>query len=311
MSDAGGMVLVANPHATRHDRDALDEVARACERHMDVAVVMTRSVEHMLEVVGAARDAGAAVVAVAGGDGSAAAAAGVIAQSPTALMPVPTGSTNVFARAQGWPMRTRDVPARVTAALEAPRRRLRVATIALDEGPARPFLVNAGVGIDAATVDWIEAHPEVKHTFKQLAFAVAAAGPGLAALMGGPHLLVEVDGTPGVKTSTVIAACGRPYVYVGQRALDLLPRADWDGVLEWLAITRPAPLSAGHHVLRALGRGGHQAGRALLGGMADEEIVVRAKRPVAAQADGEALGKAERITLRPGPELLVVAPPRA
>ena len=41
MSAAGGMVLVANPHATRHDRAALDEVARACERHMDVAVVMT------------------------------------------------------------------------------------------------------------------------------------------------------------------------------------------------------------------------------------------------------------------------------
>ena len=119
-----------------------------------------------------------------------------------------------------------------------------------------------------------------------------------------------MDGTPGVRAATFMAACGHPYAYVGSRPLELMPHVEWDGALEWLAMTRALPLTAGAHVLRAVMNRGLEAGRALMGGVTRGEIVVTTRRPVHVQADGEALGTASRVCLTPGPPLDVVVPPR-
>lgn len=310
MSDAArrGIVLVANPRSTRFRPETLAAVGRAFAAHGPVETVHAASLEHTREAARRARERGAGVVAVAGGDGTVAEVAALLAGSLTGLLPIPAGSTNVFARGLGWPARALDVPALVGPALAAPRRRLTLGSIALDDQPARTFCVNAGVGVDAATVDWIEAHPEAKHRFKQLAFAAAAAGPGLRAFLDRAGLEVSVDGTPGVRAATFMAACGRPYAFVGNRPLDFLPRAGWAGYLEWLAMARALPVTGAAHAVRVVMQRGHEAGRAILGGMTDGRIEVTAARPVAVQADGEALGRATTVLLTPGPQLEVVVP---
>lgn len=303
-----GIVLIVNPRSTRYDRATIAALRAACEAFGPTHMVDTAGLDTALAAARQARDDGAGVVAVAGGDGTVAEMAGILAGSPTGLLPIPAGSTNVFARALGWPAATRDVAPLLAGALAAPRRTLRLGSIATDGGADRTFCVNAGVGMDAATVDWIEAHPAAKRRFRQLAFAAAAAGPGLVAFLRRDGLEVAVDGTPGVRAATFMAACGHPYAYVGSRPLELMPHVDWDGALEWLAMTRALPVTAGAHVLRAVSRRGLETGRALMGGVTRGEIVVTTRRPVHVQADGEALGTATHVRLTPGPPIDVVVP---
>ncbi len=87
--------------------------------------------------VAAAVAAGARIVAVAGGDGSLSAAAGVLAGTGVALAPIPLGTLNHFARRLQLP----DVDAAVHAL--AAGRRLRVAVGRAD---GRVFINNASCG---------------------------------------------------------------------------------------------------------------------------------------------------------------------
>ena len=50
-----------------------------------------------------ARERGADLVVVMGGDGTVNEAAAALVDTPVALCPFPAGGTNVFARALGWP----------------------------------------------------------------------------------------------------------------------------------------------------------------------------------------------------------------
>lgn len=307
-STPGSLVLIANPHATRFTTEMVETMAAACEAHGPVRVVAASGLERTVEAAREARADNTAVVAVAGGDGTVAEVAGVLADSDTALLPIPAGSTNVFARGLGWPARAADMPPLIAAGCAPDRRTLRLGTVQLDDSPPRVFCINTGMGIDSATVEWVEAHPKAKHRFRQMAFAGAAAGPGLLAFVGRPRLEVSVDGTAPVPASSFLAGCGRPYAYVGARPLDLLPRANWDGYIEWLALARAAPMSASHLAMRVLAQRDHLAGSALVGGMSADRIELIARRSTTVQADGEALGSATRVVIRPGPQLKVVVP---
>jgi diacylglycerol kinase family enzyme len=298
------IALVVNPSATRTDGAVRGTLGRALAPHglMDIAV--PRGPGETAEAVVRAVADGATTVAVLGGDGTQRVAAAVLAGGPVALLPLPGGSTNVLARGLGWPQDIGRAAAMLGAAFATPPRELVVGR-AVADGREELFLVNCGTGVDAAAADWVERHTTLKHRLRQGAFAIGVAGPGVRAIVAGPALTLTAGATPEVGVSSFIAACGGPYAYLGARPLDLLPRAAWDGRLEWIALSGRSPVAAARLLTGALRGGRHLADGGAVGGIGPEPLTLRAARPVVVQADGDPIGRVGELTLSPGPVLRV------
>lgn len=310
------VALIVNPVATRLRRSTRTRVVRALAPEGLRWVLPTRARGDAARLARWAADQGAEVVVTLGGDGTAADVAHALAGRPVAMAPLPAGSTNVFGRAAGWPA-SLDRAIAAVGGLVAGGRTADLTLGRLVAGPHdRTFCVNAGVGIDAETVDWIERRPRLKRRLRQAGFAAGAvrAGlrrpdgpPGSARARRRPALRVRADGGAETRALSVIAACGSPYAWLGTRPLDLVPGAAFDGVLRWLAVVRLRPHELVTVVVRTLIGARVERHPALVRGHARRELVVRADVPVAVQADGEPLGRHAEVRLRPGPTLRLLA----
>lgn len=111
MTDAAGRVPVfLNASAGTGSRSA-----RALNDHFGDAITISDVMpQHLHEVVARAAAAGVPIIGVAGGDGSQRTAAAALVHTQSALLCIPTGSLNTFARRQGIP----DVPAAAAALRE-------------------------------------------------------------------------------------------------------------------------------------------------------------------------------------------------
>lgn len=307
MTGGGPPVLIVNPRATRVRPG--DEAALAVTLGgTGGSVVVARSAADTVVQAHRAVAAGFGVVGLLGGDGTVAAVAAAVAGTGAALLPLPGGSTNVFSRGVGWPSDWRRCLPLLPAALAGARREVRLGALTLDGGPPHVMCVNLGVGLDGAAVRWVETHPGLKHGLRQMAFALAILGPGVREMRRGTPVAVSDGGGRPVRVATVIVACGRPYAFAGPLPLDLLPNASWDGRLEWVGLTSAAPLPAARALLGALRGGRHLARPRVVGGRTGGEVRIRAGRPMPVQVDGETLGEAREVVVRPGARLAVVVP---
>ena len=232
------------------------------------------------------------MVVTLGGDGTAGEVAAVLAGGAVAMAPLPGGNANVYARAGGWPASLHQALPVLGAALAGGwRGETTLGRVVLDGDEGRTFLTNAGVGIDAATVEWVEARPRVKRRARHVGFALAAVVAAGGAIRG-PRLRVSHDGDPAVDAITALVACGEP-VHVprpprarpgpggGRPRTARLVRTD----------TRPPDRARRPHG-QALAGGTPDVGRAPLhGGPLTGELLVSADRPAPVQADGEPLGR--------------------
>ena len=309
MSPLGPIALVINPVATKAGAARRADVTRVLSPLGLEWSLATTGPGDAARLARQAADEGAAVVVTLGGDGTAAEAAGALADGPVALAPMPGGNANVFARALGWPAN----PARALPVLAAALRRgvVREAVlgrVAMDGAEPRVFAINAGVGIDAATVEWIEARPRTKRRLRRAGFALGAVAATLRAGRE-PHLWTSADGAPAFEAAAVLAACGSPYTYLGPRPLDLVPGAAFEGPLAWVALARVRPGEVGALLMRALaGRELPLDGPTLRGGAVSVDLVVRCERPAPVQADGEVLGRHHELRISRGPTLRALDP---
>lgn len=305
----GPVALVVNPVATKAGRTRRAEVARALGPLGLEWSLVTAGHGDAGRLARQAADEGAAVVVTLGGDGTAAEAAGALADGPVVLAPMPGGNANVFARALGWPSAFARALPLLAAALERGRVRDAVlGRLAVDGGEPRVFALNAGAGIDAATVEWIEARPRAKRRLRHVGFALGAVAATRRA-GGEPHLWTSVDGGPAFEAAALLAACGTPYTWFGPRPLDIVPGAQFEGPLAWTALERVRAAELGGLLVRALrGRELPLDGPALRGGTALVDLVVRGERPVPVQADGEVLGRHAELRISRGPTLRALDP---
>ena len=305
------VALVVNPVATRSGTGVRAEVTRALAPLGLEWSLVTRGPGDAAGLAGEAAAQGAAAVVVLGGDGIAGEVAGALAGGPVAMAPLPGGNANVFARAIGWPNSTRAALPLLAAALTGGR--VRDAALGLlrtggPDGPGRVFAVNAGIGLDAATVEWIEARPRTKRRLRQAGFVL---GASIAAVRSGraPHLRAIADDADPVLARAVLAACGTPYTYLGRRPLDLVPGAAFDGRLAWVALTRIRPPELSRLALRAARGADLPIGSgALQGGAVRRDLVIESDAPAPVQADGEPLGRHREVRVSPGPLLRAVEP---
>lgn len=311
MSGLGPLALIVNPAATRAGPPLRTEVTRRLAGLGLQWALVTSGPGDAAALARRVAGEGAAVVVTLGGDGIAGEVAGALAGGPVAMAPLPGGNANVFARALGWPASAQEALSVLAQALAAGR--VREASLGLLRaggagGPERVFAVNAGMGLDAATVEWIEARPRAKRRLRQAGFVLGLA-VAVGRSRGSPHLHVSADGAPAVAGTTVLLACGTPYAYLGARPLDLVPGAAFDGRVAWIELLRTRPDEVVRLVVRAIrGRELPVGGRALAAGRVARELVVRADGPVPVQADGEPLGRHEELRVSPGPVLRAVDP---
>jgi len=301
------IAILVNPRSTAA-QPGLTEYAEAQLAPFGVrAVLTTQERGHAADLARlATQEHEALTVVTLGGDGTAAEAAGALVGSGAALAPMPTGSTNVFARTIGWPMQPRLAIDRLVDALA---RGQHAAPVTIGHvqagGEDRFFIVNAGVGIDAEAADLVERHPQWKKRVGQAWFASATA-LAAARQWRRPLMRVAIDGGTPFPLASISVACTRPYAYFRSRPFDLIPDAGHEGALGWLgAVSRglggPAVAAAG-----AFTGAWHLGSSRVAHGMATESIIIDDGDGVALQADGEALGRHQRIVMRPATGLLVL-----
>jgi len=305
------IALVVNPASTRAAGAVHRELIDTLTPLGLEEVLPTARREHATELAADARNRGATVVVVAGGDGTINEAARALVESDVALLPVAAGSTNVFARALGWPHpASRAIPA-IRDALTggANRRELTVGRIQSD-GLDRIFCINMGFGVDGETVQMIESHPWVKRRLRQAGFGAMALAATVRAARPGKTARVAAEGHDVMELASLIVVAGSPYAYVGPVPLDLAPGARFDGNLRWLGIERNRPTVLAGVLRDAVLPGTRPGGRG--NGVRDgwtSTIEIRSDVPLAMQVDGEPIGWHAHATISAGPHLTVVVPP--
>lgn len=310
------IALIVNPRATGATATARSRIARQLAGAPLEWDLVTRSPADTGALAEQAVREGANVVVSLGGDGTASDIAASLAGGPALYVPLPGGNANVFSRALGWPARMDAAVDALVAALRRPvGRTIRLGAIACDERAPRPFIINCGIGLDADTVAWIEAHPRVKHRLRHTGFALAALLAARGA-RGAPPLRVWTSDRPdggeppaeSLEVALLIAACGRPYTYFHDRPIDLLPDADFSGRLRWLGVRRFRPGHLAALGIRALRRRPQPDDDNLVGGPIDGWLRVSAPEARAVQADGEPLGSHREMAIGPGPSLETLVP---
>jgi diacylglycerol kinase family enzyme len=216
----------------------------------------------------AAVAAGADLVLACGGDGTVTACAAGLAGSGTPLAVVPAGTGNLLARNLGLPL---DVTGALAVALAGVSRELDVGV-----ANGRPFLVMAGLGLDARMLD--SASEPLKKRLgwppdQRRASAIIAGNVGR--LQGGLELL------PGAAPDD------------GQLDVVVLTATGWAG---WLAV--------GAQVLLRRGRAGGPVTRS-----AFRELRIDADRDYLWELDGEVMGRTRALEIAIAPERLLVRVP--
>lgn len=115
-----------------------DDTAERLSEHFPGSEIEEVDGEELTDAIRSAADAGAGFVGMAGGDGSIRCAAGLVADTEVALLPIPAGTKNHFAKAVGLPT--------FEDAAEALRTR-RTRQVDLGEVNGECFVNNASVGL--------------------------------------------------------------------------------------------------------------------------------------------------------------------
>jgi len=153
------IALLVNPNSTAATPGLTEYAITQLAPFGVRAVLTTQERGHAAELATLAmQEHDALTVVTLGGDGTAAEAAGALVGTGAALAPMPTGSTNVFARSIGWPMDPRTAINHLVAALRGGQHaeEVTIGHLRCDDGEERFFIVNAGVGIDAEAADIVE-----------------------------------------------------------------------------------------------------------------------------------------------------------
>lgn len=302
------IVLIVNPAATRVGPRVCASVVHALTPLGLVDVAETTRAHRGDELAAAAVADGATIVVAMGGDGTVNDVACALAGTGAVLAPLAAGSTNVFARAMGWPHPARTALPALTAALARPTSRdVTLGTIAAG-GTDRAFCINAGIGVDADTIHLVESRPWLKTRLRHVGVGGATIVAAARAARRDATMTVTVDGDAAPTLVALLVACGAPYAYLGSRALDLVPGAAFDGRLRWMGLRSRGFAPTARVVAGALRDGRHLRRDDVADGWATRQIVVSCDRPLAVQADGEPLGWHTSVRMTPGPTVRTLIP---
>ncbi len=303
-------LVVVNARARRVPAARRSELVRLWGRVGDVELAVTHTALEATNAAAAAAQRGCDVVAAVGGDGTLRSVAAGLVGTATALAAVPGGTTNVVARALGLPNRPGPASAELVAALLAGRTQavhpgwLVGSPAGSDPAPSATesgelFLANCGIGLDAAVVAAVEAHPQLKRRLGHLWFAAAAARA--ATRRSSPLTVIVTTADQRTIELTldwlVVQAVG-PYTFAGRRPLTLAAGPPLRPALCLVGVADAAPLALVRRLPRALGRGvarPQDANVVIVDNLGSVRVSAKESSPI--QADGEFLGMRSKLTI--------------
>lgn len=310
-------MLLVNPKATTTNHRTRDVLIRALGAAVDLTVEETGYRGHAATLAGTACAKGFDAVAVLGGDGTINetvngllnADNGSSADTRPALMVIPGGSANVFARALGLPNDPVEATGAVLEALQEDRRRTVGLGQALWDTESRYFTFCSGMGYDAEVVRAVEGLRGAGRKATPARYVNTAVRHYF--LTDKRHPAITVTG-PGIPTAEgvylAIISNTSPWTYVGSRPVSPTPWASFETGLDLLGLQRmglPSFLPIVRQILRE-SDGSLPHGRHLVQLHDEPEFTLTAERPVAFQLDGDYLGEREWVTFRSIPNALQV-----
>ncbi len=205
--------LIYNPNAGRFPSGILAERAADVLRAngWNIRLIKTQDAEHVTQLARRAANEGKEALFVVGGDGTINLAVRGLAGSATALGVLPGGTANVLAQELGLPGLTWTR----WMALEESARRLAGATpreVDIGNCGETPFLMWAGVGLDAFAIHHIEPRPRGEKLFANVAYAASTAWQ--ASLWHGINLKVTSDNLQ-ISGHYLLALISNIHLYAG------------------------------------------------------------------------------------------------
>lgn len=239
---------------------------------------------------------GAELVCPLGGDGTVrAVVAGVLGTDvPIGLLPGGTG--NLLARNLRLP--TVDLEAAMVVALTGRTRHIDVGEVTWDDDPPEVFCVMAGMGLDADIMAGVD--ESLKRKVGWWAYVVSGV---VAVFRLGFAVRVRTASDRVMRQHARMVLVGNCGELTG--GVQLIPEASLeDGILD-VVLASPRSLTAWLAVALHLVTG-RRRGHAALVHLSDEHVWVRAKEPVEAQLDGDAIGMRRKMVCRVLPKALPV-----
>ncbi len=279
------LTLIVNPMASSVKRRGLVVAQQRLGRHHDLTVQTTTRRNHATRLAHRAMKEGADVVVTIGGDGTVNEAANGLLDTDCGLAPLPGGSTNVFARAIGYP---NDLDAAIDVLLATLEKGEEFAPGSVGVANDRVFVFHVGAGFDAAVVHRVERRSPLKRFAGHPWFIAAAlrtwASPEREAL----SLRVESDdGRVIDRAEMAVAMNVNPYTFVGNRPLDLAPEVNLSTPLSIVALDSMSVTNLAGAMNAAM-RSGGLADRGAQHHWSDvTSVTITSDEPFPFQLDGE------------------------
>ncbi len=301
------MLVIVNPHATTVSDGLKNLVVSALQGRYTVQAIDTAAKDHATQLARQAAGEGFDLVVAFGGDGTLNEVANGLAGSATPLTTLPGGSANVFGKMLGIPG---DI-------VDATEHLLRVADdfcprqVDLARVNDRWFTFSAGMGLDAAVVARVDAHPRLKAKYGPKYFTAAAVSTfSRRYVVNAPRLDVEVDGDDLAGGVSVFVQNGDPYTYFGNLPIHVAEHSRLDSG-RLAVLTRARLTDMPSIAYRAFAPRGKVTAACAVQGFHDAREVVASSAdgaPIPLQVDGDYIGDVTEahFTLAAG-KLTVVA----
>jgi diacylglycerol kinase (ATP) len=286
--------LVYNPFAGQGMNEMITETAANVLRDAGwtLHIIEAQDGPHITYLARQAVERGIEAFIIAGGDGSMNLAIGGLVNSNTALGVLPAGTANVWAQEIG--LHTLNILGTMSLATSA-QRLARAPTYTVDVGlcNGRPFLMWAGVGLDAYLVHRIEPRASWEKYFGVLQYSISALWN--AGFWRGMNLRTEVNGEQ-ISGHYLLAVVSNVHLYAGGVA-EISPSARLDDGMMDLWLFKGDKLGDTVQMAWDLWIGRHDKSE-----QAEcipcSSLVLESDTPLYVQVDGEAAEEANRVEIQ-------------
>ncbi|MEX0991165.1 MAG: diacylglycerol kinase family protein [Actinomycetota bacterium] len=294
-SAARRLLFLVNPRARSYSRSTVEVIRRALATDFEVELRHTAGRGHGAEVGHEAIDAGFEIVVVFSGDGTINEVVNGLSGSEVALGIIPGGATNVYARILGIP----NDPIEATGQLIELAIAGRARRIPVGSANDRIFVMNCGIGLDAAVMRKVERRaPRSKVGHEREAFFAAMTEANRYIGRQSRDLTLRIDEHLQLTAVSVMIAKAHPYAFFKSWGLKVHPRAELMKGLDVLAI-QELPRIAGPKITYELFVGGNlERSRYVQYEHDVERIEIASPRAFPVQLDGEYVGEFEALDVQ-------------